>query len=154
MRLHRRRMRRGSGAVSVHIAPMIDVVFLLLIYFMIATDFSPAEEVFRMDLPPQAGKVADALELYEEPLKIGLAAAGADSSGVRVRVQGPWEVSSSIDALREFLDSSTAPQGSLFLPDHPIIIVPTSSVQWGHVVAAFNAAVASGCTNVTLEPPT
>jgi len=146
-------MRRSGGEVSLHIAPMIDVVFLLLVYFMVATDFSPAEEVFRMDLPAAAGGPADTLDLHDEPLRITLAAAGADGGGVRIRVAGPWEVASSVEGLRAFLSSSVVPNGSLFLADHPIIIAPSDAVAWGHVVAAFNAAAASGCTNITLEPP-
>ena len=40
-----------SSSIGVNLASMIDVVFLLLIYFMVATDFRPGEQVFRLDLP-------------------------------------------------------------------------------------------------------
>ncbi|MDP6158487.1 MAG: biopolymer transporter ExbD [Phycisphaerales bacterium] len=144
--------RRGSG-VELQIAPMIDVVFLLLMYFMIATDFSPAEEVFRLDLPEQRVGEADPLQLLDEPLRVRVVAAGADGQQARVTVEGPWDVAGSADGLRVFLSQSLVPQGSLFMPDHPIVIVPSPRVGWGHVVAIFNAAVAAGCTNVTLETP-
>lgn len=144
--------RRGSG-VELQIAPMIDVIFLLLMYFMIATDFSPAEEVFRLDLPEQRVGADDPLQLLDEPLRVRVVAAGAGGEQVRVTVEGPWDVPGSADGLREFLTVSLIPRGSLFMSDHPIVIVPSARVEWGHVVAVFNAAVAAGCTNVTLETP-
>jgi|TARA_B110000196_G_scaffold284421_1_gene266935 biopolymer transport protein ExbD len=150
--LARARTRRATE-VGLHIAPLIDVVFLLLMYFMVATDFSPAEEVFRLELPPATVGIADPLDILDEPLRVHLAAAGSSGTLARLTLDGPWSVTGSPDGLRDFLEASITPQGSLFLPDHPIIIVPTGQVAWSHVVETFNAAVAAGCTNVTLETP-
>ncbi|MDP6986900.1 MAG: biopolymer transporter ExbD [Phycisphaerales bacterium] len=144
--------RRGSG-VALQIAPMIDVVFLLLMYFMVATDFSPSEEVFRLDLPAHSVGSADPLQLIDEPLRVRVVAAGAGGEHARITVDGPWEIAGSPEGLRTFLSDSLVPRGNLFLSDHPIVIVPSLRVGWGHVVAVFNAAVAAGCTNVTLETP-
>ncbi len=137
--------------MTLNMAPLIDVVFLLLMYFMVATDFSPAEEVFRLDLPALDGGRPDPLEMLDEPLRVRLAAAGASGDAVRVIVDGPWDVTPSVRGLGEFLTESVMPSGMLFVADHPIIIDPTPHVAWKHVVDAFNAAVAAGCTNITLE---
>lgn len=153
MRPHAKASRRRGGGVSLQIAPMIDVVFLLLMYFMVATDFSPAEEVFRLDLPEQATGADDPLLLLEEPLRVRVVSAGAQGEDVRVTLEGPWDVAGPAERLRVFLIESLVPRGNLFLSDHPIVIVPSPQVGWGHVVAVFNAAVAAGCTNVTLETP-
>ena len=40
---------------KVDITPMIDVVFQLLIYFLVATNFALGEQVFRLDLPDRSG---------------------------------------------------------------------------------------------------
>ncbi|MDP7070776.1 MAG: biopolymer transporter ExbD [Phycisphaerales bacterium] len=155
MRLHAREARRAGGGLVLNMAPLIDVVFLLLMYFMVATDFSPAEEVFRLDLPASVvgsqPDPPDPLDLLEEPLRVRLTAAGSSGQAVRVQVEGPWDVTPSIKGLGDFLAGSVIPQGTLLVAEHPIIIDPTPSVSWEHVVAAFNAAVAAGCTNVTLE---
>jgi biopolymer transport protein ExbD len=153
MRPHARANRRRGGGVALQIAPMIDVVFLLLMYFMVATDFSPAEEVFRLDLPNQSVGADDPLQLLDEPLRIRVVAAGAQGKQARMSIDGPWDAPGSAEALRVFLYDAVLPRGSLFLSDHPIVIIPSEQVGWGHVVAAFNAAVAAGCTNVTLETP-
>jgi biopolymer transport protein ExbD len=153
MSLLSRSRRRKSADVGLQIAPLIDVVFLLLMYFMVATDFSPAEEVIRLELPPASAGVADPLDILDEPLRVHLAAAGSSGGLMRLTVDGPWNVTGSADGLRVFLESSITPNGNLFMPDHPIIIVPSGQVEWWHVVDTFNAAVAGGCTNVTLETP-
>ena len=151
MRPHAKANRRRGSGVELQIAPMIDVVFLLLMYFMVATDFSPAEEVFRLDLPDQIVGANDPLQLLDEPLRIRVVAAGARSDQARVSIDGPWDAAGSAEGLRVFLYEAVLPRGTLFLPDHPIVIAPSEQVGWGHVVAVFNAAVAAGCTNVTLE---
>ena len=50
---------------SLNLAPMIDVVFLLLIFFMVATTFATMEERMDLDLP-QAESGTDALDVPEE----------------------------------------------------------------------------------------
>ena len=40
-----RRARRGTADVEVNLTPLIDVVFLLLIFFMISTQFKAAAEL-------------------------------------------------------------------------------------------------------------
>ena len=44
-------------------------------------------------------------------------------------------------------------KGGLFLPEHPIIIEPTTTTKWQHVLEAFNAAARARYTNVTLGAP-
>jgi len=41
----------GGGAGDLNMAPMIDVVFLLLIFFMVATTYATIEEQIDLDLP-------------------------------------------------------------------------------------------------------
>ncbi len=131
-------------------APMIDVVFLLLVYFMVATDFSPAEEVFRLDLPAAAAVMVDPLDVQEWPLRV-LVAGGTPEGPAQLTVEGPWGSLQSAEELRMFLSGAVMPRGSLFLPDHPVVIMPADHTPWSQVIETFNAAVAGGCTNITLE---
>lgn len=50
----------------LNLTPMIDIVFLLVIFFMVGTKFSDAERQFEVKLPT----VSDALPLSELPDKI------------------------------------------------------------------------------------
>ena len=53
-----------SEDMSLNLAPMIDVVFLLLIFFMVATTFAEQEKELGLDLPAaESGDVpADAVD--------------------------------------------------------------------------------------------
>ncbi len=43
--------RRGSGSIILEITPLIDVVFLLLIFFLVATSFEDIDSGIKIDLP-------------------------------------------------------------------------------------------------------
>ena len=43
------------GRLEMNMTPMIDVVFQLLIYFLLGTSFAVGEQTFRMDLPDRSG---------------------------------------------------------------------------------------------------
>ena len=66
--------RRKAGSMGLNLTSMIDVVFLLLIYFMVATEFKTAEESFPMDLP--ARDAGQTIMLDNEPLVIVVESAG------------------------------------------------------------------------------
>lgn len=53
-----------AAELALNLAPMIDVVFLLLIFFMVATTFAEKEKQIELDLPSaESGEVAaDALD--------------------------------------------------------------------------------------------
>jgi len=57
-----RRRKRGEAKVDVPVAPMIDVVFLLLIYFMVASTLERQEADLSFQLPGTAEQ--------DEPLNI------------------------------------------------------------------------------------
>ena len=50
MRLQRLK-RRNSGSIILEMTPLIDVVFLLLIFFLVATSFEDINSGIKIDLP-------------------------------------------------------------------------------------------------------
>ena len=50
MRLQRLK-RRNSGSIILEMTPLIDVVFLLLIFFLVATSFEDIDSGIKIDLP-------------------------------------------------------------------------------------------------------
>jgi biopolymer transport protein ExbD len=144
--------RRARPRLTLNLTPMIDVVFQLLIYFLVSTNFALGEQVYRVDLPNREEGAADPFALDEEPLRIELLAAGDATPGlVAIRIEGPWPQPSGFEELHEFLESrridADRPAG-LFAPDHPVLIDPGPSVRWDVTVDAFNAVVRAGYTNV------
>ena len=157
---------RGRRTVlSLSMTAMIDVVFLLLIYFMVGTDFRMGERVFRMDVPSRegAGTVVDPFRLDDEPLRIAVQSTGVGDDMYRLRLDGPYPQPDTFEALFEFLSTRQVSEtsgaggpgspGALFRPEHPIIIQPTRHTRWDHAVQAFNAAARARFTNVTFSKP-
>jgi biopolymer transport protein ExbD len=154
----RRRRRRAQPRIGLNLTAMIDVTFLLLVYFMTATQFKMGEEVYRLDLPERgaARQQRDPFELDVEPLRIRVASIGGGLRAYQLRVEGPYRQPRTFEELYDFLArrriDASSPRG-LFEPDHPIIIQPTRTTTWQHAMAAFNAAARARFTNVIFARP-
>jgi biopolymer transport protein ExbD len=153
---HRTR-RTPRPRMTLNVTAMIDVVFLLLIYFLAVTNFKLGEEAYRLDLP-ERGQVQeiDPFQLDQEPLRIRVASQGTAVQPYRIQIEGPYEEPASFAALYEFLvqrQLSPVSPGGLFAQDHPIIIEPQSTARWEHVIGAFNAAARAEYTNITFAGP-
>jgi biopolymer transport protein ExbD len=154
----RRRRSHHAQHIVVNLTSLIDVTFLLLIYFMVATDFRTREQVFRMDLPERraAGRGADPFALDQQPLRIEVDSSEFAARAYRLRLDGPYRQPTSYDELLQILRSyqiNDANTGGLFAPDHPIVIVPTATTRWEHAVEVLNAAARARYTNITFAPP-
>ena len=146
--------QRKSSSIGLNLTSMIDVVFLLLIFFMVATEFRRAEASFPMDLPEQGRNVVEVLD--EEPLVIQVDSAGGSASDIRLHLEGAWDPIGTLEELKKFLRENRADgfgSSGLFTPDHPILIRPRSDTRWDHAMSAYNAAVLSRYTNITLGSP-
>jgi len=146
--------RRETKIIGLNLTSMIDVVFLLLVYFMVATEFRRAEASFPMDLPAEGRNIEVMLD--EEPLVVLVESAGRFTRDIRVQLEGPWDSIQSLAELKKFLRANRADgfgSGGLFTPEHPILIRPNRETRWEHAVAAYNTAVQSRYTNITLGKP-
>lgn len=135
---------------------MIDVIFQLLIYFVVTASFMIDEGVLTAKLPQGSGSPVAADELPPEKINIRLTADPADDTLVRiergstnnpVRYASFNALASDLDRLR--YDPEVGQAGGIYEPDNPVIIAPQGTVRWQHVVNAFNAAVAAQYTNVS-----
>ena len=142
--------------LGLNLTSMIDVVFLLLVYFMAVTEFKLGEEVYRLDLP-QRGRAADPFELPLEPIRIIVTSVGSDE--YILRLSGPLVAGlrpATFQQLFEFLSDSRRSDraaGGLFEADHPVIVEPTGRTSWAHAMGAFNAAVRARYSNITFASP-
>ncbi len=153
----RQRHGRSAPRLALNMTPMIDVVFLLLIYFMVATDFRLGEEIYRMDLPSRDGSAQhDPFSLDDEPLRIVVRSTGLAADMYRLHLDGPYPQPATFDDLYEFLHTHQVGagfSGAMFEADHPIIVQPTRTTRWEHAMEAFNAAARAGYSNVTFSKP-
>jgi len=142
-----RRKRARKHAISqLNLTSMIDVIFLLLIYFVITANFTVDEGVLTAKLPQGAGAPTSSdLELPKQPLNIVLRS--VDASGVNVTINGVERVGSFTELYQRMMGL----QGGTYPADNPVVIQPDDRVRWQHVVNAFNAAVRAKYTNVSFS---
>ncbi len=149
----RAKRRRGSG-LQLNLTPMIDVTFLLLVFFVCTTKALDKEGLLRADLSERGGIVGvDALTLEEPPLRIEVRVTDGRTA---LRVMAPLPQPADSEQLGALLASKlygpSNPSG-LFAADQPIELAPTKDAPWEDAVAAFNAITRAGYTRVSFARP-
>lgn len=139
----RRAARRKSPVMRLNLTAMIDVVFLLLVYFVVTANFATGEGVLTTNMPADAGD-SYAIDMPPVmPLRVYLYA-GDDATTCKLRVVGATEQPADFPALAKLLTDMHAHMND----DDPVIIQPVGDVKWEHVLGAFNAAVKARFANV------
>jgi biopolymer transport protein ExbD len=148
-----RRKRAGAGPLSMRInfTSMIDVVFLLLVYFVVTANFATDEGVLSAKLPASPGLSRASVGPPKRPLRIVVSSAGRH--GYRIRIDGigtaPGDFAQLAQSLTELQYDPERGLRGPYKDDHPVIIEPDGAVRWQHVVNAFNAAIKARYRNVS-----
>ena len=121
--------------LEINLTPMIDVVFLLLLFFMVSTSFI-RESSLKVDLPEASGQ---ALAEQETPIDIIIRANG------EVLVNETPIAVATRDALRDLLKTTAGDNA-----DPHIIISADANAEYQHIVTAMDAAQLLGFTRLTL----
>jgi biopolymer transport protein ExbD len=126
---------RPRDGVELNITPLIDVVFLLLIFFMVTTTFNRQSEL-KIDLPEAT---AEPEQRQDKPLELVIDAAG------RYYVEGQAVVNTQpetlIAAMRKALDDRR---------DRPMIIRADARTPHQFVVTAMDSAARIGLTRLSI----
>ena len=128
-----RRQRRDE--VSVNLTPLIDVVFLLLIFFMVSTTFT-RETQLSIDLPEAEGEIS---ETSEEKIEILIDEAGG------YRVNGRGLVDSRMRTLQAAIYKISAGDTTL-----PMVITADAQAAHEDVVRAMDAAGQMGFVHLSI----
>ena len=145
----RYRQRRGGMTMSLNLTPMIDIVFLLLFFFLMVSRFQVSEGMLPAKLPSQAAAVA--VDIPRTPIRIRLATGGS-TEVCRVTIDrfnpAPMPLAELADRLRQIRDDVPG-----FDRDTPIVLVAGDDVAWDHVVNGYNAAVAAEFGKIFFSSP-
>lgn len=141
---------KPAAIPQLRLTAMMDVVFLLLIFFVLTANFAIDEGVFPADLPGPGIYDPPPLHL-RTPIFIELQSIGVDGVSYWIRGINPV-TGSDFDQLYQKLngwrfDKNTNPTG-LYESDSPVVIQSATDVRWEHVVGAFNAATRAHYTNI------
>ena len=141
--VRRGRERQGSP-ITLNLAPMIDVTFLLLIFFLVTTTFGRPEGILASDLPRDQGAVSVSLPLSPIVIRVRQEGPGAEDYLIHIDHFNllPRDFTELADVLRAIQ------QEPGFDEQTPVVIVPDGAVAWDHVVNAWNAALRAGARTV------
>ena len=134
--------RRSAGGMSLNLTPMIDVVFLLLFFFLAVTRFGSMEGLLPARLP---GRTAAApMEIPRTPLRVRFLWDAAAPDGCRVTIDRLREDRLAIATLAATLADVRRNQPGFDDADTPVHLLAGDDVPWDHVANAYNAGLAAG----------
>ena len=128
-------LRDKKQEISVNLTPLIDVVFLLLIFFMVSTSFTRETQI-ELELPKAD---VEPLETKVDSLEISI-----DKEG-RYFVNGKALVNKSIDTLKRAITSIIESN-----PDVAVILSADANTPYQSVVTAMDATSQLGITNLKM----
>jgi biopolymer transport protein ExbD len=127
--------RRERSDVSIELAPLIDVVFLLLIFFMVSTTFIRQSEL-TVDLPEAT---AQAQQPEGDVIDITISADG------EYAVNGRLLADNDLATLMRALTDANGPDGH-----HKLAITADANARHQSVVRAMDAAGQLGLTSLSI----
>ncbi len=143
----------SAGSMHLNLTSMIDVVFQLLIYFVVTSSFAVGEGVITAKLPTGPGNPQKHKKPPDRPLKIVVNSAGDIGTNYQVYIEGlagrPNNFADLADLLIQLQYDPQRGLNGAYKPDNPVIIKPDGSIRWQHVVNAFNATVKARYSNVS-----
>ena len=127
--------RQLKAEVSIELTPLIDVVFLLLIFFMVTTTFT-RESNLLINLPEASGSEAEEVDLRIEVL---VARDGTYS------VNGRTLRDNTIATLKQAIDAIAASDTTI-----PVTITADSDTTHQSVVTAMDAVAQLGISRLSI----
>ncbi len=140
----RPRRRRAQGEIVPNLAPMVDVIMVLLVFFLLGATFNLTREgMLQTELDPNSGPGLGAQVRVNPLVRIGLADVENGQAAKIFLMEEPVE--GGFDALRELLERRRVAGADT---QNPVVIGAETGVRWRFVVAAMDATVRAGFKNV------
>jgi biopolymer transport protein ExbD len=147
-----KRRTRRRFSFTLNMTPMMDVMFNLLVFFIVTASFTTPEGLLEAKLPRSTGIAAQAMAVPVVPIKIFLEPSGSeDSPLIRVSTSLHPDAASlrlvqSFDQLYSLLNEMQSRPG--INEKTPVIIAAKPAVTWNQVVSAYNASIRARYKNV------
>ena len=123
----------SDGEFGLQIAPMLDILFVLLLFFMVAAGAQKHEASIATDLPgSQPGKDVPVQITIDSDGQVNINSAPTDTTAGD-------DLPETISRLKGMISSNA---------NQPVIITPTPSTRQQRVVDVLNACTAAGVKNL------
>jgi biopolymer transport protein ExbD len=131
-----------DGDIGFQIAPMVDVVFVLMLFFMASAGSQIVEKELNISLP--SGAPASAAASTKTPILIDISPDGQ----VTMNNQSfGTPADRKLQALRDWLKNAIEQFGG----EDPVIIRPNAETRHERIIDVLNAAAAAGVKNLTFS---
>jgi len=127
--------RRARSEVEINLTPLIDVVFLLLIFFMVSTTFTK-ETHLAIDLPEATG---EPMQVVPRQVEISISRSG------HYAINEVALVNDAFDTLKRAIEKVSGGDTSI-----PFIITADAQTTHQSVVRAMDAAAQLGFVHVSI----
>ncbi len=130
-----------DGDIGFQIAPMVDVVFVLMLFFMASAGVQVVEKELAMNLPSGAGKPSDVptTPIVVEITDDGVVSANEKNFGNKD--------DKNLQGLRDFFKSNIDQFGD----KDPVIVHPSPETTHERIMDVLNAAAAAHVKNLTFS---
>ena len=143
--------RNNRSRLTLRMAPMIDMIFLLLIFFLVAAKWRPQEDFLPMRLPTaqaQYHRVGT-----PEPLVIHIS---ATQRGCQVRIGQLHSIRINDETIEEDLAALMEKTRACMLAQKryagdPVEFVCEPAVKWQHLAKIYNLFFGAGLTDITFR---
>jgi biopolymer transport protein ExbD len=130
-----------DGDIGFQIAPMVDVVFVLMLFFMASAGMQVVEKELSISLP--SGASASTSETPPTPVMVTISTDGTvQINGTAYDPPDSTELPLTRDHLKELVS---------FGDKNPVIIQPAPDVRQARIVNVLNAAAAAGVKNLSFS---
>jgi len=131
-----------DGDIGFQIAPMVDVVFVLMLFFMASAGVQIAEKALKIGLPASGRPAGHEMKT---PLKVEITASG--HVFVNGTQYGQGIEDKELTELRDFFRGGIVK----FDDQDPVIICPEQETKHERIMDVLNAACNAGVKNLTFN---
>lgn len=139
-------LRRPKPAIGIRMTPMIDVIFLLLTFFVLTAKFKEPEQI----LPIILGTAnAQAPQVVQTPLAVTLK---PNANGCIVILGAANVTLTADDPKAGLLElTQTIHNNAQTMQNRPIELYCDDAVAWDHVVKVYDVLYALGAQDITFR---
>ena len=134
-----KRSRASRREATVELTPLIDVVFLLLIFFMVSTSFVQ-KQALNVELPQANGEAQASQDLYIDILVL---------QDGRFEIEGTGVADASLQGLAKILQTVIEKKSALSTT-LPVVISADAGATHQSVVRVMDACAQVGLTQISL----
>lgn len=144
---------RGRPSIAFNVTSMIDVVFLLMTWFLLSAQFTGREGAMAMMLPVKAegapARTSDSFALPERPIEVSVRSLGDGESQYVISTDSP--ILNSAGPFASFADltvAARARRGTLLPGEQRFVVRPAAGARWEHALGAMSALREAGFTTI------